>query len=64
MRKAYKRITYKERKKIEHMVEKGVPVMKMATEIGVHIATMYRELQRGTDEEGNYKADVAQNKIV
>lgn len=64
MRKTYKKITYEERKKIEHMVKKGVPVMEMATEIGVHMATVYRELQRGRDEMGNYKADVAQNKIV
>jgi IS30 family transposase len=56
-RKAYKRIKFEDRKKIEQLVADGKTVDEMALIIGVHSTTMYRELERG----GNpYRAEVAQ----
>lgn len=57
-RKAYKRIGFEDRKKIEALNAQGKTVDEMA--IGVHSATMYRELARGGEP---YKAEVAQHSI-
>ena len=57
-RKAYKRIGFEDRKKIEALNAQGKTVDAMA--IGVHSATMYRELARGGEP---YKAEVAQHSI-
>ena len=46
-RKAYKRIGFEDRKKIEALNAQGKTVDEMAMAIGVHSATMYRELARG-----------------
>ena len=59
-RKAYKRIGFEDRKKIEALNAQGKTVDEMAMAIGVHSATMYRELARGG---GPYKAEVAQHSI-
>ena len=59
-RKAYKRIGFEDRKKIEMLNAQGKTVDEMALEIGVHSATMYRELARGGDP---YRAEVAQRSI-
>lgn len=59
-RKAYKRLTYDDRRKIESMNAQGKTVDEMALAIGVHSATMYRELQRGGEP---YRAEVAQHSI-
>lgn len=53
-------ISYKDRKLIELMQEKGVSVAFMADYIGVHRATLYRELKRGGDP---YRADKAQQQV-
>lgn len=59
-RKAYKRIRFEDRKKIEHLSSEGKTVDEMALIIGVHSRTMYRELERG----GNpYRAEIAQKNI-
>ena len=52
-RKAYKRIGFEDRKKIEALNAQGKTVDEMAMAIGVHSATMYRELARGGEP---YKA--------
>ena len=57
-RKAYKRIGFEDRKKIEALNAQGKTVDEMAMAIGVHSATMYRELARGGEP---YKAEVAQH---
>lgn len=59
-RKAYKRISFEDRKKIEVLNSQGKTVDEMALVIGVHLATMYRELARGGEP---YRAEVAQHSI-
>lgn len=63
MRKQYKNLTYADRQKIERMSRQGIAAKAIALEIGVHIATIYRELQRGADAEGHYKAELAQQAL-
>ena len=59
MRK-YKKITYSDRRRIEKMYKNGVDVDMIALDIGVARQTIYREIKRGQDENGDYNADVAQ----
>lgn len=63
MRKQYKKLTYADRKMIEQMSAQGKKPKTIADATGVCFQTMYREIQRGKDENGNYKADIAQKKI-
>lgn len=63
MRKPYKKLTYADRQIIEYMSRHGMAPKVIALEIGVHIATIYREMQRGADEEGHYKAELAQKAL-
>lgn len=63
MRKRYKKLTYADRQTIERMREKGIAPKAIALKTGVHIATIYREIQRGTDAEGHYKAELAQQAL-
>lgn len=60
-RKKYKRILFEDRKKIELLDSQGKTVDEMALIIGVHLATMYRELERGGEP---YRAAVAQQTIL
>lgn len=62
-RKRYKKLTYADRQTIERMSGQGIAPKAIALETGVHIATIYREIQRGTDAEGHYKAELAQQAI-
>lgn len=59
-RKPYKRLTFEDRKKIESLDREGKTVDEMALAIGVHTATVYRELTRGGMP---YRAEVAQHSI-
>ncbi|MGO4971998.1 helix-turn-helix domain-containing protein [[Clostridium] aminophilum] len=61
MRKPTKRLYFDDRQKIEKMLKDGVSVIKIAEAIGVHRATIYKEMQRC--EEGNYSAEEAQRTI-
>lgn len=63
MRKQYKKLTYADRKKIEDMIKAGATPKELASETGVHIATIYRELQRGEEKSGSYNADLAQQAL-
>jgi IS30 family transposase len=63
MRKPYKKLTYADRQIIERMSEQGEKPKAIAEKTGTHIATIYRELQRGTDTEGHYKAEIAQQAL-
>ncbi len=64
MRKQYKKLTYSDRKKIEIMLKDGATPKELARETGVHIATIYRELERGKAEtEGIYSAELAQQTL-
>lgn len=62
MRKVYKRLTFKDRQTIERMSKNGATPKELAAATGVHLATVYRELQRG-EENGRYSAEVAQRAI-
>ena len=61
MRNSYY-ITYSERRRIEIMNKRGVSPKEMAEKLGVHIATIYRELKRGYSG-GEYSAKIAQAAI-
>ena len=63
MRK-YKKITYSDRKRIEKMYKNDVDIAMIALDIGVARQTIYREIKRGEDENGNYNADIAQLRYV
>lgn len=56
-RKAYKRITFEDRRKIEKMAKEGMDKTSIAAAIGVHYQTISRELEKGGDP---YKAETAQ----
>lgn len=62
-RKRYKAITFKDRQIIEKRKKDGISTKELATVIGVHVATMYRELERGNTENG-YSAIKAQCQIA
>ncbi|HJB47288.1 MAG TPA: helix-turn-helix domain-containing protein [Candidatus Mediterraneibacter surreyensis] len=59
-RKPYKRLKFEDRKKIEALYAQGKTVDEIALIIGVHSATMYRELERGGEP---YRAEVAQKSV-
>jgi IS30 family transposase len=60
MARRYKRLTFTDRQAIEKCLLEGYSPKELAEKIGIHIATIYRELARG----GNpYSAITAQKKI-
>ncbi|MDO4622625.1 MAG: helix-turn-helix domain-containing protein [Eubacteriales bacterium] len=61
MRKERKCITYTDRKKIEKLIKAGASAVEIAESIGIHRATVYRELQRGGTP---YKAITAQKTVM
>lgn len=60
MRKKVKRLTYEDRNVIEKMNTEKAKIKDIADIIGVHRATVYKELKRGGTP---YKADIAQKTI-
>lgn len=62
-------LTYENRKSIEAMYANGVTLADIASELGVHLATIYRELARGDTGEldangrSGYNAELAQRAI-
>ena len=63
MRKAYKKLTYADRQEIERMSERGEKPKAIADATDVCFQTIYRELQRGKDKDGKYKAEIAQQSL-
>lgn len=63
MRKLYKKLTFADRQKIEQMSERGEKPKAIADATGVCFQTIYRELQRGKDKDGKYKAEIAQQSL-
>lgn len=61
-----KNLTYEDRKKLEKLYAENINFSEIALTLGVHIATIYREIKRGytgeIDDNGNYcySAAVAQ----
>lgn len=64
MARKYKRLVFSDRQRIEEMRNRGKTKKEIAAEIGVHIATIYRELERGaTNGKAGYSAEIAQRAI-
>lgn len=62
-RKEYKSLNFNDRKVIEEKVAAGARPREIAEVVGVHVATIYRELKRGTAG-SEYSAEKAQCKIL
>ena len=62
-------LTYEDRKSIEALYKAGESLVDIASELGVHLATIYREMTRGGTGEldGNgrsgYSAEIAQKTV-
>jgi len=62
-------LNYEDRKSIEALYKAGVSLVDIASELGVHLATIYREMTRGGTGEldGNgrsgYSAEIAQKTV-
>lgn len=69
MKRAYKLLSYEDRKRIEAMWREGVRSRIIAEKIGINTATLYTELRRGRSEERKdvyrqeYDADLAQKRV-
>lgn len=63
-------MTFDDRKRLEELYTKGDELTSIADSLGVHLATIYRELARGytgeIDKNGRsgYSADLAQKAIL
>lgn len=63
-------LAYEDRKKLEALYDSGVSLIAIAAELGVHLATIYRELARGATGELNesgrsgYNAEQAQKAVL
>ena len=62
-KKPYTSLTFDKRRIIESMTKEKQPPQRIAEATGVHVATIYRELQRGQSEDG-YCAFLAQCDIL
>ena len=58
--KQYAFLTYAQRVRIELLLEKHMPVPRIARELELERSTVYREITRGTDSKGRYHADLGQ----
>ena len=61
----YRYMTYEQRKALAEMYNGGgASPMEIGSALGVHLATVYRELKRGwTEEQGAYDPDKAERTI-
>lgn len=66
----FRYLTFDDRKKLENLYIHGEDLCTIANHIGVHLATIYRELMRGYTGEldingrNGYSADIAQKTIL
>lgn len=63
MAKRYKKLTFEDRRLIEQLTAAGTPPKEIAKKTDVCFQTIYRELARGRDESGTYKAEIAQKAL-
>ena len=56
-------LTYDQRLTIERMIDEGFKPPNISRLIGIHLATLYRELKRG-EYCGRYSADMAQTRFA
>lgn len=61
MGKSFKRLEVKKRFQLKELLDKGIPKAQIAETLGVHIATVYREIQRGIVD-GEYQPENAQER--
>lgn len=61
MGKTFTRLKLEKRIQLKSLIDKGVPKAEIAESLGVHIATIYRELQRGMVD-GTYQPETAQER--
>ena len=61
----YKYMTYEQRKALATMHQYHVPLTEISATLGVHLATLYRELKRGGVEKTGdvYDPDVAEKAL-
>lgn len=45
MKEKFKHLTYEDRKLIEHSIKSGIDKKVIAKNIGIHLATLYREIK-------------------
>lgn len=55
-------ITYEDRLSLSKYLEQGLKPCEIARKLGIHIATYYREIERGNND-GKYDPDYSQSKI-
>lgn len=60
--RSYKYVTWEQRKTLEELYGAGVPIAEISQALGIHQATLYRELKRGGAEKpgDTYSATRAQ----
>lgn len=63
MARKYKRLRYEDRQTIEKMLKKGNSIVEIATVVGVHRDTIYKEFKRSGTDEFTYTADKAQETL-
>ncbi len=61
MGRTYQCLTIEQRKTIAELLCAGTPVKEISSQIGCHIASVYREIERGKNEEGVYDPFYAEN---
>lgn len=59
MGRIFKQLTYRQRQSIRKMLSDGYTKSEIANRIGVHLSTIYRELERGSVN-GEYDPDYAE----
>ena len=60
MKEKFKHLTYDDRKLIEHSIKSGIDKKVIAKNIGIHLATLYREIKNYKNNLENYSAKTAQ----
>lgn len=60
MKEKFKHLTYEDRKFIEHSIKSGIDKKVIAKTIGIHLATLYREIKNYKNNLENYSAKTAQ----
>ena len=60
MGKTFHHLKFTQRKKIKEMLDMGIKKTEIAHSLGVHTATIYREIERGSVD-GRYDPDYAEN---
>lgn len=63
MSRRYKYLKYGDRVQIEEKIKEGKDVREIASEIGVHFDTIYKEFRRAGMTKETYNAEAAQKTL-